>query len=237
MAIEYKGRAIKSGLGPSLTISEGDFNVTPVVNDLIVCLVISSAADGDGGSTPDLPAGFTSAYPSLTPAIGAFASQFGGADSRLGAKPWVAGDSYTATGNDYMTFIALSFSGVDSASPFHTSVAGVTNGTGTSQVLPSISPDAGYAMLVGFAFTGNTTAAYTSTGTMTNRATASATTHVTVIASEGPLGSAAGATGTRTFTAGAAGSNWAGGLIALRELVSVVPTITIKPKIGWGILL
>lgn len=220
MPIAYRSRAQVGSTTATATVAQADFDAAPQAGDLLVATATGWGAP-DGGTDPSLttPTGWTRHTFIQTGDGTAFD------DGWLGVftKAWTSGDTTYAFTNTSgalgVTVEVVALSGADTTTPNAGTSTGA--GTGTSQTVASVTAAVADCLLVAAAATWGTTTAYSSTGTMTQRGTASTTGggFTRSVAATEAL-TASGATGTRTFTAGAAGTYWASAAIAVRPFVA-----------------
>lgn len=234
MAIGYRGRAQVGSGTTTATVVQANFDVAPQSGDLLVAFASGHGSpDAGTGSRITTPTGWTPE----TVTDNGDGSGFDQGSLHIFTKLWTSGDTaYTFNNPDAggagVTVEIIALSGVDTTTP--NAGTATTGGTGTAQTIPSVTAADVNCWLLAAAATWGTTTAYSSTGTMTQRGTASESGGAftrSVAATEALT--ALGATGTRTFTAGAAGTYYASAAIAIRPFVVVVPPAT-TPQLGSG---
>jgi hypothetical protein len=223
MPVGYRGRATGAAFGSSVTVAQADFDVAPQAGDLLVAITFSIALNANGGSAFSTPSGWSryggnGAFTDFTTDeifVDGFTKSWSGSDTTYTFA--------TSTAVDACHVLIVALSSANNASPTDGFDFPGSGAPASSQVLTSVSPAFANGMLIGAAATSGTSAAYTATGTMTNRGSAATAGRMASVVATEALTSA-GATGTRTFTAGVAGNFWAGAIVAIREQVTFTPS-------------
>ena len=226
MAVNYKGRAQKSTSTGTLTFSAADFNTSLVAGDLLVACIAGVDANAVE-ATVNSPAGWVNrvnyfVLGSDIAVVDIWTKEYSALDTTYS---FTDGSEFGTTFDILGTILVLS--GHNSASPISGSYSFDQGTTATSQVIPSLTTAHANTMLVASAIMSGTTTAYSSTGTMTERATVSEATAPARLVAATEEFAGPGATGTRTFTAGAAGIVYAMVIIAVRE----APAPSTSPRV------